>query len=141
MRNNQPVIDNEVVLTDDDILLSTTDLKGNIGYANEDFCRICGFSEEELVRQPHNIVRHPDMPKAAFAILWQRLAQKQSWLGVVKNRCKDGSYYWVNAYVAPVMENGQVKEYQSVRRRASQAQVERASDIYQSLNKIGRAHV
>ncbi|WP_428617911.1 methyl-accepting chemotaxis protein [Shewanella sp.] len=135
MRNNQPVIDNEVPLTDDDILLSTTDLKGNIGYANEDFCRICGFSEEELLTQPHNIVRHPDMPKDAFAMLWQSLAKKQAWLGVVKNRCKDGSFYWVNAYVAPVLENGQVKEYQSVRRRASREQVERASDIYQSLNK------
>lgn len=140
MRNNQPVIDKEVLVTDDDILLSTTDLKGNILHANEDFCRICGFEQEELLAQPHNIVRHPDMPKDAYGMLWKTLKESRSWMGIVKNRCKDGSFYWVNAYVAPVMENGRVKEYQSVRRRADQAQVERANDLYQSLNKGESRH-
>lgn len=135
MRNNQPVTNKEVLLTDEDILLSTTDLKGNILHANDDFCRICGFEQQELIAQPHNIVRHPDMPKEAYGMLWNTLGKTKAWMGVVKNRCKDGSYYWVNAYVAPVIENGRVKEFQSVRRRASQQQVERASDIYQSLKK------
>ena len=135
MRNNQPVTNKEVLLTDEDILLSTTDLKGNILHANDDFCRICGFEQQELIAQPHNIVRHPDMPKEAYGMLWKTLKEGQSWMGIVKNRCKDGGFYWVNAYVAPVMENGRIKEYQSVRRRANKVQVERATDIYNSLKQ------
>ncbi|WP_394200415.1 methyl-accepting chemotaxis protein [Shewanella waksmanii] len=135
MRNNQPVTTQEVCLTDEDILLSTTDLAGNIRYANEDFCRVCGFEQQELVGQPHNIVRHPHMPEQAYKMLWQTLKQNQSWMGVVKNRCKDGGYYWVNAYVAPVVKDGKVEEYQSVRRRASAQQVERASATYKKLQQ------
>ncbi|WP_028772280.1 methyl-accepting chemotaxis protein [Shewanella waksmanii] len=133
MRNNQPVTNQQVSLADEDILLSTTDLKGNIRYANDDFCRICGFEQQELVGQPHNIVRHPDMPEQAYKMLWQSLQQNQSWMGVVKNRCKDGGYYWVNAYVAPVVKDGKVEEYQSVRRRASESQIERASSAYANI--------
>lgn len=140
MRNNQPVTDKEVLLSDEDILLSTTDLSGNILHANNDFCRICGFEETELLQQPHNIVRHPDMPKQAYGMLWKSLKARRAWMGIVKNRCNDGGFYWVNAYVAPVIENGQVKEYQSVRRRADKAQIERAKAIYQSLNKDESRH-
>ena len=86
-------------------LISTTDLKGNITYANQEFCDVAGYSQEELLGQPHNIVRHPDLPAAAFADLWQNLNQDKPWIGMVKNRCKNGDYYWVDAYATPILEH------------------------------------
>ncbi|QSX41807.1 methyl-accepting chemotaxis protein [Shewanella cyperi] len=133
MRNNQPVNQQEVKLTDEDILLSITDLKGRIRYANPDFNRICGFNSEELLGQPHNIIRHPDMPEVAFAMLWDRLKQGRPWMGIVKNRCKNGGFYWVNAYVSPVFKDGRVVELQSVRRRAGAGKQARAAELYRQL--------
>ncbi|USD37320.1 PAS domain-containing methyl-accepting chemotaxis protein [Ferrimonas sp. SCSIO 43195] len=134
MRNNQPVTQTEKTLSIDSILLSTTDLEGNIKYANEDFTSICGFSFEELHRQPHNIVRHPDMPPVAFESMWSTVKTGQPWMGLVKNRCKNGDYYWVNAYIAPVYEDGVLHEYQSVRRKPTEAQVKSADRIYKAVN-------
>ena len=125
----------ETHLSDNAILLSTTDLKGNIKYVNQTFSQISGFSVAELQGNPHNIVRHQDMPAAAFKILWERIKQGKPWMGIVKNRTKTGGYYWVNAYVAPVYEDGKVHEYQSVRRQATPEQIKAAESIYSDINQ------
>ena len=98
-RTKGHLVDQEVDFAADEQLVSTTDLRGVITYANDNFCRVAGYSRAELVGQHHNMVRHPDMPKAAFADLWGKLKQGQPWRGMVKNRCQDGRYYWVDAYV------------------------------------------
>ena len=115
-------------------LVSTTDLNGIITYANPEFCEIAGYSLEELVGQHHNIVRHPDMPKAAFKDLWEKLKRGDSWRGMVKNRCKNGDYYWVDAYVTPLLENGNIIGYQSVRAFPSDTQKSQAQALYDKLN-------
>lgn len=134
MRKNRHVTGNEVVLDQNAQLVTTTDLKGVITYANDEFVAICGYSSEELVGQHHNIIRHPDMPPPAFADLWQHLKAEKPWRGIVKNCCKDGSYYWVDAYVTPLYENNQVCGYQSVRRKASNDMINNAAHIYHQLN-------
>lgn len=117
-------------------LISTTDTQSRITYANEHFCDIVGYSSNELEHQYHNIVRHPDMPKAAFKDMWDHLKDKKSWMGVVKNRCKNGDHYWVNAYVTPIVDgNGNVFEYQSVRTKPSKADIERAAGYYRQINQ------
>ncbi|MGF1764522.1 methyl-accepting chemotaxis protein [Aliivibrio kagoshimensis] len=118
------------------VLLSTTDLDSIIKYANEDFCNIAGYSLSELQGNPHNIVRHSDMPKTAFKNLWSHLKQDKSWMGPVKNKCKNGDYYWVNAYVTPVKnEKGEVFEYQSVRTLLNSETKARADSVYQKINQ------
>jgi len=135
MRNNQPVTPIEHKMKDSDILVSRTDLKGRIVYANQAFCDIAGFTAEELQRKAHNIVRHPDMPPAAFQDLWDTLAAKKPWTGVVKNRCKNGDYYWVVANVSPEYDkHGNVSGYISVRSKPSQAQIDAADALYKQVN-------
>ncbi|VAW77758.1 Methyl-accepting chemotaxis sensor/transducer protein [hydrothermal vent metagenome] len=133
MKKNTPVTNTETDYSEDCNLLSTTDLKGAITYCSDDFINISGFSSEELTGCNHNIVRHPDMPPAAFADLWSNLKCGNSWMGIVKNRCKNGNYYWVDAYVTPIKEHGKVDEYQSVRSKPERATVRRAEKIYQQL--------
>ncbi|MCG7537693.1 PAS domain-containing methyl-accepting chemotaxis protein [Pseudoalteromonas sp. OOF1S-7] len=117
-------------------LLSTTDTKGRITYANQSFCDVAGFELGELEGQPHNLVRHPTMPKAAFKDLWQFIGSGKPWMGIVKNRCKNGDHYWVNAYVTPIKDQqGQTAEYQSVRTKPERDVVQRAENIYQQLDK------
>ena len=96
-------------------LVSITDVQGVITYANAEFCKIAGYSQKELIGQNHNIVRHTDMPKEAFHDLWAKLKKGESWRGMVKNRCKNGAFYWVDAYVTPLFEDGVITGYQSVR--------------------------
>lgn len=115
-------------------LVSVTDLDGRITYVNDEFCDVSGYSLDELIGQHHNIVRHPNMPKAAFGDLWKKLKQGESWRGMVKNRCKNGDYYWVDAYVTPLFENDKIKGYQSVRTRPSEQQKEKAQRFYDKLN-------
>ncbi len=115
-------------------LLSTTDLHSYITYASDNFCTVAGFSYEELKGQPHNLVRHKDMPKAAFKDMWSHLQSGKSWMGLVKNRTKNGDYYWVDAYATPIKLNGKTVEYQSVRLIADQENVCRANNIYKRLN-------
>lgn len=133
-RRNQNTINEEVHVPEGEQLVSITDTRGVIIYANDVFCRVAGYQKEELLRKNHNIVRHPDMPKAAFKDLWQQIEAKNHWQGIVKNRCKDGRYYWVDAYVTPVFEAGEVVAYQSVRVRPTKAQKEQAAQVYQAIN-------
>lgn len=130
MRNNQPVTANEVLLDADTLIVSRTDQKGLITYVNKAFIDISGFVESELLGQPHNIVRHPDMPVEAFADLWRDLQAGRPWTGMVKNRCKNGDFYWVLATVTPLWENDQLVGYLSVRRLPTREQVNAAESAY-----------
>ena len=134
-RKHVQVQDSEVEFPADVQLVSTTDLRGVITYANPAFCRIAGYQVDELVGHNHNLVRHPDMPKAAFADLWDRLKEGNPWRGMVKNRCKDGRYYWVDAYVTPIYENGKISGYQSVRCKPEPQLKQVAAQAYQALLK------
>ncbi|NHC07200.1 methyl-accepting chemotaxis protein [Azonexus fungiphilus] len=135
MRNNQPVTQHKVLLTADSLIVSKTDLKGLITYVNKDFIEISGFSEGELIGQPHNMVRHPEMPVEAFADMWRDLKDERPWTGMVKNRCKNGDFYWVLATATPIRENGQVVGYMSVRRQPTRAQVEAAESAYRMFRE------
>ncbi|HJW03487.1 MAG TPA: PAS domain-containing methyl-accepting chemotaxis protein [Azospira sp.] len=134
MKKNLPVTQVEVPFTKGKYIVSKTDLKGCITYANETFITLSGFSREELYGQSHNLVRHPDMPPAAFADLWATVKEGRPWRGIVKNRCKNGDHYWVDALVVPVRKDGQTLGYMSVRTEPSRAQIQGAEALYQRLN-------
>lgn len=135
MRNNGPVTGREVHLSTKDEIVSSSNLRGDIEFCNEDFCRISGFNRDELVGQPHNIIRHPQMPTQAFGMLWSTLRSGKPWMGIVKNRCKNGDHYWVDAYVTPLRFNGQVTGYESVRTQADPQIIRRAEQVYDRLNQ------
>jgi PAS domain S-box-containing protein len=134
MRRNQQIIDNEVTFKATEELVSTTDKRGIITYANKVFCDVAGYERDEIVGKNHNIVRHPDMPKAAFKDMWEHLEAGRSWQGIVKNLCKDGSYYWVDAFVTPIYEGSELIGYQSVRVKPQAEQIERAREFYEAIN-------
>jgi len=115
--------------------MSTTSSKGCITYANSDFIKYSGFSPEELLQQPHNIVRHPDIPPAVFKHMWETLKKDRSWMGLIKNRCKNGDHYWVSAYVTPLSQNGSVVEYQSVRTKPMPEHVAAAEKAYAQMKE------
>jgi aerotaxis receptor len=138
MKNNQPVTQREHTLRGNSQLISTTDLKGVIISANDEFVQISGYSRAELIGQSHNLVRHPDMPPAAFADLWSSLRQGLPWMGLVKNRCKNGDHYYVDAYVTPIFEGDRVVGYQSARVQPERAVVQRAEQIYRRL-RLGQS--
>ncbi|RMQ41617.1 Aerotaxis receptor Aer [Pseudomonas cichorii] len=135
MRNNQPVTQRERTFPAEQRLISTTDTKGVITYCNEIFQEVSGFSHEELIKAPHNLVRHPDVPAAVFQHMWTTLKSGQPWMGIVKNRCKNGDHYWVNAYVTPMFENKQVVGFESVRIKPTAEQIKRAEALYARINK------
>lgn len=130
MRVNQPVTNREVSLKEDVLIVSRTDTGGRITYVNRDFIEISGFSEHELIGQPHNIVRHPDMPTEAFEDLWRDLKAGLSWTGYVKNRCKNGDHYWVKANATPIIENGNITGFVSIRVKPEAAMVQKVAGIY-----------
>ncbi|WP_111494411.1 methyl-accepting chemotaxis protein [Marinobacter bohaiensis] len=134
MRKNLPVTQREVRMSDGGRLITTTNAKGVITYCNDEFVDISGFSREELVGQAHNIIRHPDMPPSVFKHMWDTLKAGRAWMGVVKNRCRNGDHYWVSAYVTPVRENGQMVGYESVRTAPTEDQKRRAEELYRKLN-------
>ena len=133
MRLNMPVSNVEYELSDAESIVSTTDLQGNITYANPYFIEVSGYVEVELIGAPQNILRHPDMPVEAFADFWATIKQGLSWTGMVKNRCKNGDYYWVMANVTPVMENGSTVGYMSVRIKPTRLQVDEATKLYRAI--------
>lgn len=134
MRRNMPVTNTERTFASEQKLISNTDLNGNIQHCNDAFIQISGFAKEELIGQPHNIVRHPDMPSLAYKIMWEHLKAGKPWMGLVKNRSKNGDYYWVNAYVTPVTENGRVVGYESVRSCPAREDIKRAEKLYAAIN-------
>ena len=137
MRTNLPVSQREYPFPSTETLLSTTDTSSHIRYANAAFIRTSGYSIDELLGQPHNMVRHPDMPAEAFADMWRSLKEGQSWTALIKNRREDGDHYWVRANAAPMRRNGQVTGYLSARTKPSQAEIKAAEALYQRF-KEGR---
>jgi aerotaxis receptor len=138
MRQNLPVTQREYPFPADATLMSTTDVQSHLTYANDAFVEVSGFTAEELAGQPHNIVRHPDMPREAFADMWVTLKAGQAWTALVKNRRKDGDHYWVRANATPVVRGGQVTGYMSVRTKPGAEEVREAEALYQRFRE-GRA--
>ena len=136
MKTNLPVTQNEAPFPKGCYVVSRTDLKGIITYANETFVDLSGFTRDELIGKNHNLVRHPDMPVAAFQDLWDTVKEGRPWRGVVKNRCKNGDYYWVEALVVPVRKDDRTIGYMSVRTEPSRAQIAEAEALYRQLNVI-----
>ncbi|TFF42040.1 PAS domain S-box protein [Pseudomonas sp. RIT623] len=135
MRQNLPVNPVEQSFPEHQRLISATDTASLITYCNAEFAAISGYSQDELIGSPHNLVRHPDMPEAVFELMWQYLKAGHSWMGIVKNRCKNGNFYWVNAYVTPILEEGRVVGYESVRVCPTREQVSRAEALYARLRE------
>ena len=134
MRMNQAVTKTERQVQEGAFLASTTDTRGIITFANDEFVRLSGFSQEELLGQPHNMVRHPDMPASAFKDLWDTVNAGKPWRGMVKNRCKNGDFYWVDANVTPIVENGKTVGFVSIRSKPSRSQIQEAERIYIQVN-------
>ncbi|NYT61001.1 PAS domain S-box protein [Alcaligenaceae bacterium] len=130
MRVNLPVTQHEYVFPADATLMSVTDVKGRITYANSAFIKTSGYSHDELYGKAHNLVRHPDMPPEAFSDLWRTLQQGHSWTALIKNRRKNGDYYWVRANVAPVVRRNELIGYMSVRTRPTQDEITEAQVLY-----------
>lgn len=124
----------EIIMQDNDFIVSKTDPKGKITYCNRNFMHIAGYSEAELLGQPHNIIRHPDMPRAVFRLLWSTLQQGKEFFGLVKNRTQNGDYYWTYANVTPSYDNNnKLLGYYSVRRKPARSSIETISEIYQKM--------
>ena len=135
MRDNGPVTDIEHMFPDDPSakIISVTDTKGIILDVNDTFVAMSGFSREELIGQPQNIVRHPDMPAEVFQLLWNTIQSGESFMGIIKNRCKNGDYYWVNAFIMPIIQHGEIIGYESVRTAATSDQIARATKYYKAI--------
>ncbi|MGR2737429.1 methyl-accepting chemotaxis protein [Billgrantia sp. Q4P2] len=138
MRDNQPVTQREFELNDEHMLITRTDLEGRITYANSAFVEVSGYSHEEVIGAPHNLVRHPDMPPEAFDDLWKTIKKGNAWQGVIKNRRKDGDHYWVQATVTPILEDGKCQGYTSVRTRVEPAIAEAAARAYSQFREGSR---
>ena len=123
----------EIVLDEYAFLVSETDDKGIIRFANDDFCKIAGYTLDELLGKPHNIVRHPDMPKAAFKDLWDTVRNGKTWTGYVKNSTKNGGYYWVFATVFPFTSCDGSQGYLSCRRKASEEEIKIHEELYKKM--------
>ncbi|WP_397534323.1 methyl-accepting chemotaxis protein [Roseateles sp.] len=138
MRDNGPVSQREFAFPSNETLVSTTDLKGRILYCNSAFISVSGYTRDELLGQPHNMIRHPDMPAEAFADMWDTIASGMPWSGLVKNRRKNGDHYWVNANVTPLLDrHGQPVAYMSVRILPGRAEVEGAEALYARMRREG----
>lgn len=140
MRNNQPVTQKEFELDSKTTLTSTTDTDSRINYANEAFTKVSGFTYDELHGQPHNIVRHPDMPKEAFADMWKTIKNGEPWSAVVKNRRNNGDHYWVRANAMPVIKDGKHIGYMSIRTKPSRAEIQSAESLYKAMNENKSHH-
>lgn len=133
MRTNLPITEKEYDFSSDELLMSTTDNKGQITHCNAAFLRVSGFTMDELMGQPHNMVRHPHMPPEAFKDMWSTIGNGRNWSGLVKNRRKNGDFYWVRAHVTPIVVNGKPRGYMSVRTKPSREEVHAAQALYAKL--------
>jgi len=133
MHDALPVTNVETVLQDAQTVVSKTDLNGKITYINADFIAVSGYAEDELIGSQLSILRHPDMPAESFADLWRAIKSGSAWSGVVKNRCKNGNHFWVEAHAAPMMENGKVVGYTTIRVKPSRAQVQAVEQAYRQM--------
>ncbi|NMM35902.1 MAG: PAS domain-containing protein [Glaciimonas sp.] len=131
MKINLPISGQERLFSADKTMVTKTDTKGVITFANKDFIEVSGYTEVELVGSSHNIIRHPDMPRIAFEQMWKTLKRASSWRGIVKNRCKNGDHYWVDAKIVPIKKSGQIIGYMSVRAKPSRAVIASVEGIYQ----------
>jgi len=138
MSTRQSVTQHEFMLDDDTTLMSTTDLKSYITHANDAFVQVSGYELHELQGSAHNIVRHPDMPKEAFADMWFTLQQGEPWTGIVKNYRKNGDHYWVRANAIPLVRHGQTTGYMSIRTKPTREEIAAVEPLYQAMNE-GRA--
>lgn len=138
MKDNGPITQKEKHIPSHYRLVSSTNLKGIITHCNSDFVEVSGYAKEELIGSAHNILRHPDMPASVFEDMWRNIKGGKPWMGLVKNRAKNGDHYWVSAYVTPIMEDGKPKGFESVRVPTTDERKRRAMAIYTRLNK-GRA--
>ena len=120
---------------EDGLIVSSTDLKGIVTYANRKFCEMSGYTKEELVGSNHNIIRHPDMPRVAFDNLWSKIRNGEEWEGVVKNLRQDGKYYWVHTFITPIREDGRVMGYSAARRPANKKEIKDAQSLYHELSQ------
>ena len=125
----------ETEVPENELIVSRTDLKGKITYANETFAHISGYTAEELMGKPHNIVRHPDMPSSVFKQMWETLKDQEIWRGYVKNLRKDGGYYWVYAEVSGVYKDGKLVEYKSMRSPMDEETKKQMQDRYDALKR------
>lgn len=135
MRSNLPVTNNEYAMPQDQTLVSVTDLKGRITYCNPAFVEVSGFSSAELLGQPHNLVRHPEMPEEAFRDMWTTIQAKLPWTGLVKNRRKNGDFYWVQANATPMLDGDEITGFLSVRTAPTREAVQAAENLYAQMNR------
>ncbi len=139
MRTNLPVSQQNFDFPGDELLVSSTNTKGEITHCNPAFVRVSGFSYDELIGQPHNLIRHPDMPAEAFKDMWRTIGRGEPWTGLVKNRRKNGDHYWVRANVTPIMEGGKPRGYMSVRTKPAAAEVATAEALYAQMRDEANA--
>ncbi|TGK11708.1 PAS domain S-box protein [Leptospira fletcheri] len=135
MRKNLPVTNREIRFPANAVIISRTDPKGKITYVSRDFADVSGYSESELLGEAHNIVRHPDIPPVVFEDLWITIKSGRPWNGIVKNRAKNGDHYWVDATVTPILEQGEIVGYMSVRKQAGRQEIEKADKLYRKLSR------
>lgn len=133
MRTNLPVTQQNFDFPGDELLVSSTNTKGELIHCNPAFARVSGFSYQELIGQPHNIIRHPDMPADAYKDMWRTIGRGEPWTGMVKNRRKNGDHYWVRANVTPILDGGKPRAYMSVRTKPSAAEVSAAEALYAQM--------
>jgi PAS domain S-box-containing protein len=134
------ITNNEKTLSQDDFIVSKTDTKGKIIYCNEMFTKMAGYPASAIIGANHNLIRHPDMPKVAFKIVWDKIQSKKEFFGFVKNLCADGGYYWVFAYITPDLDmNGNIISFTSVRRKATQSAIDSIIPIYRQLLEAERS--
>jgi len=141
MEYNQSEFLIETEVPDDELIISRTDLQGNITHANDIFCEISGYDISELEGKPHSIVRHPDMPKSVFADLWETITDKKQWRGVVKNIRKDGGFYWFNAIIAGVYKDGELVEFKSLRTPASYDDKLKHQKLYDKIRQENNENI
>ncbi|MGB5793998.1 PAS domain-containing protein [Poseidonibacter sp.] len=141
MEYNQSEFLIETIVPQDELIISRTDLKGIITYANETFAQISGYSVDELIGKPHNCVRHPDMPKRAYKDMWNKLQNQQQWKGVVKNLRKDTGYYWVHATISGVYKDDKLVEYKSIRVPISYDEKLKYQKLYDNYRNIDKENI